>query len=146
MQREIRVQINLRIAVWSTMLHSEMLTWKELWTTTFRGEITAKTCSHINLKGSKTAQQRPQRTRKRHLWAVSNMQETDWARRRTAHKPGAQELGSRWLPICCFCHTELYHVTIRKATDVTWSVCTGAEGSRVSILSRGRQRLQKMPF
>lgn len=60
-------------------LLGEMLTCKKQWTTSI-AEIMAKSYSHINLKGSKTAQQCLQRTRRRHLWVASNMQETDWAR------------------------------------------------------------------
>lgn len=57
----------------------------------------ARKHNHRSLKHSKT-QCSPQRTRNRHLVVVYNLQETDSDGRRTAHKPGTQELGSQYVP------------------------------------------------
>lgn len=104
----------------------------------FLGETTAGRHNHRSLKGSKTPRHSPWRTRSRHLLVVSNLRETEQERRRTAHEPGKQELGSWWLTICSFCNAELYQVTIRKATDVIWYICNCARSHvRVSVAMGG---------
>lgn len=112
----------------------------------FPGEIMATRFNHRPLEDSKTPQGSPERTRNRHLLVVYNLKGTDWERSRTAHEAGTQELGSWWLTICCFCHSELAQGAARRAADGIWYVWSCARRSRVTVCSRGRQRWLKMSF